>query len=82
MGGRDHAGRLVQEYVGERLRLDRMAVDLHPVARLHEGVQLPGLAVDGHAAGLDQLVGAATRGDPGAGEVSVQPHSRAIIRAR
>ena len=57
--GRDHSRRLVQQHVGEWLRLDRPAVHLHPVARFHERIQLPGLAVDCHPAGLDQLVGAA-----------------------
>ena len=73
--GRDHARRLVQEDVGERLQLDGAAVELDPVALRHEGVQLTRPAVDGDAARLDQLVGAAPRGDPGAGEVGVQAHS-------
>ena len=57
------AGGLVEQHVGEPLRRDRLAVDLDAVARLDERVQLPRLAVDAHAAGLDQLVGAAPRRD-------------------
>ena len=74
--GRDGAGRLVQEHIGERLQLERRAVQLDPVAALDERVQLPRLAVDGHAAGLDQLVGAAARGNAGPGEVGVEAHRR------
>jgi hypothetical protein len=54
--GRDRARRLVQEHVGQGLELDTVAVELDAVAALDEGVQLPGLAVDGHPARLDQLV--------------------------
>jgi uncharacterized protein with GYD domain len=75
-GGRDHTGRLVQEDVGERLELDPATVDLDPVTRGDEGVQLPRLPVDGDAARLDQDVGAAPRGHPSAGEVGVQAHNR------
>src|SRR5581483_9977201 len=39
-----------------------------------ERVQPPGLAVHAHAAGLDQLVGAAAGGDAGASEVGVESH--------
>jgi hypothetical protein len=59
VSGRHDAGRLVQEHVGERLELDRPAVDLDAVSGGDEGVELPGLAVDEHPAGLDQLVGLA-----------------------
>jgi hypothetical protein len=58
-GGRDHAGGLVQEHVGERLELDRPAVDLDAVSGGDEGIELPRLAVDENPAGLDQLVGLA-----------------------
>src|SRR5919201_1461480 len=74
--GRDGAGGLVEEDVGERLRLERAAVELDPVRGADEGVQLARLAVDRDPAGLDQLVGAAPRGDPGSGEIGIQTHSR------
>ena len=74
--GRDHAGRLVQEHVRESLRRDRRAVQLDAVSLTHERVQLPGLAVDGDATGLDQLVGAAAGRDAGPGEVGIQAHGR------
>ena len=64
----------MQEHVAELLLRDRLAVDLDDVARLHERVQLAGLAVDAHAAGLDQLVRLPARGDTGAGEEGIQPH--------
>ena len=73
--GRHDPRRLVQEHVGERLLRDRPPVDLDGVGGLHERVQLPGLAVDAHAAGLDQLVGLPARRDAGAREVGVQPHA-------
>ena len=68
--------RLVEQHVGERLVRDRFPVDLDPVALRHERVQLSELTVDRHPAGLDQLVGAATGGVAGAGEVCVQSHNR------
>jgi uncharacterized RDD family membrane protein YckC len=77
--GRDDARRLVQEHVGEPLRRKRKAVELDDVPGLDERVQLPRLAVHGHAACLDQLVGAATGGGSGPGEVCVEPHG-VIIR--
>ena len=40
--GGDDAGRLVQQHVGERLRLRRVAVELHDASRADERVQLPG----------------------------------------
>jgi len=73
---RDRPGRLVQQHVGQRLELDRLAVELDQVPALDECVQLPRLAVHRHTAGLDQLVGAAARGDAGSGEVGVQSHFR------
>jgi uncharacterized protein with GYD domain len=75
-GGRDDSCRLVQQDVGERLELDSLPVELDPVASADEGVELPGLAVDRHAIGLDQLVGATTRGDTGASEVGIETHTR------
>ena len=72
----DGAGRLVQEHVGQPLQLDPAPVELDPVAALDERVQLPRLAVDRHAAGLDQLVGLAPGGDAGSREVGVEPHLR------
>jgi uncharacterized protein with GYD domain len=74
-GGDDPRG-LVQEHVGERLRLDVLAVDLDVVAGRDEGVQLARLTVDGHPPGLDQLVGAAARGDTGTCEVGIESHTR------
>ena len=71
---RDDTRGLVQEDVGQALLRQRAAVELDAVARLHEGVQLPALAVDGDAACLDQLVGAATRRHPGACQPRVQAH--------
>ena len=56
---RDRPGRLVEEDVGETLGDDLGAVDLDPVATLHERVQRSGLAVDAYASGLDQIVRAA-----------------------
>ncbi len=75
---RDDAGRLVQEHVGERLRLERAPVELHAVGGADEGVELPGLAVDRDAPRLDQLVRSATGGDTRARKVGVEPHSRII----
>ena len=72
-GGRDHA-RLVQEHVREALLRHRLPVDLDGVGRLHERVQLPRLAVDEHAAGLDQLVRLPARGHARACQVCVEPH--------
>ena len=51
-----------------------LPVDLDLVLWLDVGVELAGLAVDEHAAGLDQLVGLAARGDAGPGEISVETH--------
>ena len=68
----------MQQDVGERLLGDGLAVDLDEVASLDERVQLPGLAVHEHAAGLDQLVGLAPRGDAGASEIGVQAHARIL----
>ena len=73
--GRDRAARLVEEDVAERLLADETTVDADVVGRLDERVELSRLAVDGDAPGLDELVGAATRGDPGAREVGVQAHA-------
>jgi uncharacterized protein with GYD domain len=75
-GGGDHARGLVEEHVGERLELDSPPVELDPVPGGDEGIELPRLAVDADAAGLDQLVGLAAGGDPGAREVGIEPHSR------
>jgi hypothetical protein len=58
----------------DRLLRDLTAVDLDAVGSLDECVQLAGLAVDEHAARLDQLVGAAAGGDSGAGEIGVETH--------
>ena len=63
--GGDDARRLVQQDVRELLLRDTRPVHLDHVARLDERVQLPGRAVDGDAAGLDQLVGLPPRGDAG-----------------
>ena len=79
---RHDARGLVQQHVGERLRRDRAAVDLDAVRLLDERVQLAGLAVHGHAAGLDQVVGASARGHAGTREVRVQAHSSSTLRSR
>src|SRR5207248_8288031 len=55
-------------------------VELDPVAGADERVQLALLAVHGHSTGLDQLVRAAPRVDPGSRKVGVQPHGP-IIRS-
>ena len=78
---RDDPGRLVQEHVGELLLRERLPVELDPVTRRDERVQLPGLAVDRDAAGLDQLVGTAPGGDAGAGEPGIQAHRASIFTA-
>ena len=44
------------------------------VGLLDERVELAGLAVDEHAAGLDQVVGLAAGGDAGSREIRVQSH--------
>jgi len=77
--GGDDAGRLVQQQVREALLADRAAVDLDRVAGTDERVQLARLSVDPDTAGFDQLVGRAAGGDPGAGEVGVQPHLRILM---
>ena len=71
---RDRSARLVQQDVPQRLLADLPAVDPHDVRRLDERVELARRAVDRHAAGLDQLVGAAPRGDTGPGEIGVEAH--------
>ena len=65
---------LVEEQVRELLFRDLTAVDLDAVGCLDEHVELPRLAVHEHAAGLDQLVGLAARGDAGACEIRVEAH--------
>ena len=78
--GRDDARGLVQEDVRERLRGDLGAVDLDAVCALHERRQARHLAVHGHAACADQLLGATARGDARPGEVGVQAHERSLSR--
>ena len=68
--------RLVQQHVGQSLPHHVLPVDLHPVARSDERIQLTGLPVDRHAPGLDQLVGPAARRDAGPREIGVQTHAR------
>ena len=65
--GRDDARGLVQQDVGQRLEPHSLAVHLDDVAALDEGREPCGLAVHGHAPGLDQLVGPAARGNACAG---------------
>ena len=76
--GRDDAGGLVEKQVREPLLRHRRAVDFDVVVRADERVQLTGPAVDGDAAGLDQVVGSPTRRDAGAGKERVQPHPVSI----
>jgi len=64
----------VEQNVGEPLRCDLAAVDLDAISRQHERIELTRLAVDEHAAGLDQVVGLATRRDAGPGEIGVEAH--------
>jgi len=73
--GRDDAGRLVEQHVGERLLGERLPVEADFVGALHEGVELPGCAVDGDAAGLDQLVGLAAGSNTRAGEPGIETHA-------
>ena len=80
--GRDDAGGLVQEDVGEPLLRERLAVEAHVVVGADERVELPGRAVHGDAAGLDQLVGGASGRHPGAREPCVQSHARIVARSR
>jgi hypothetical protein len=70
-GRGDHVRGLVQEDVGERLRLDGASVHLDPVVSLHEGREAGDLAVHPHAPGADQLLGTAPRSDSCSREVSV-----------
>jgi len=70
--GRDDTGGLVEEDVPKRLPRHLPPVDLDAVTRADDGVELSRLAVDGDPAGLDQLIGAPTRGDPCPGEERVQ----------
>ena len=72
--GRDDACGLVQQQVRELLLRDLATVDLDAVGRLHEGVELPRLAVDEHAAGFDQVVGLAPRRHSGPCEIRVEAH--------
>jgi len=64
----------VEQQVREALLCDLASVDFHFVGRLDERVQLPGLAVDRDATGLDQLVGLAARRDAGPCEIRVEAH--------
>ena len=64
--GRDDAGGLVQEDVGERLEAHALAVHLDHVPALDERREPGDLAVHGHAPGLDQLVGPTAGSDSGA----------------
>ena len=74
-GGRDDAPGLVQEDVREPLPRHRPPVDLDAVAGTDDGIELPGLAVDGDAAGLDQLIGTPARSDSRSREEGVESHS-------
>ena len=74
-GRRDRAPRLVEKHVPERLSPDLATVDDDDVGTRDERVELTGPPVDRHPARLDQLVGAASRGDPGAGEIRVEAHA-------
>src|SRR5262249_48789843 len=78
--GRDDTGRLVEEDVREALLRDPLPVHLDAVTLADERVQLSALAIDGHAARLDQLVGLSPRGDAGPGKVRVQSHGGYCLR--
>jgi len=64
----------VQEDVGELLLGEGLPVEADVVGALDERVELAGLAVHGHTAVLDQLVGLAARRDARTGEPGVQAH--------
>src|SRR5205823_5993266 len=63
-----------QQEVGQALPGNGPAVDRDRVAGDDERVQRPRSAVHEHPPGLDQLVGAAPRREPGPSEVGVQAH--------
>ena len=71
--------RLVQQHVGERCFATGSPSTSTTSRGLDERVQLPGLAVHAHPAGLDQLVGLAARGDAGACEIRVRAASRCSL---
>jgi uncharacterized protein with GYD domain len=71
----------VEQQVRKPLLRDLAPVDLDAIAAFDERVQLSGLAVHRHAAGLDQLVGLAPRRDAGPGEEGVQTHRNEKIGA-
>ncbi len=77
--GRHHTRGLVQQQIGELLLHDRLSVHFDAIASGDEGVELPGLAVHRYATILDQLVGAAPRGNTGTGEIGVQAHALRIL---
>ena len=68
------SARLVEEHVAEPLGADRRGRRPGRRRRPDERVELAASAVDRHAPRLDQLVGAAPRGDAGPREVGVQSH--------
>ena len=74
--GGDDSGGLVEQDVAKPLAFHLPAVHLDPVARADDRVQLPRLAVDRDAAGLDQLVRAAAGRDACARQPGVQPNRR------
>lgn len=74
--GRDDVPWLVEKDVPERLRENDLSVDLDPVAVRDGGMKPTPRAVHDHAAVLDELVGAATGGEPSAREIGVEAHPR------
>jgi hypothetical protein len=79
---RHHPGRLVEQDVGERLGLEQRAVELDPVAGLHERREARKLAVHAHPPGPDELLGAAAGGDSCPRQVGVQAHAGDYPRVR
>ena len=73
---RDDPGRLVEQDVRDPLLYERKTVEeLDEVVRADERVQPPGRPFT-RAPGLDQLVCATPRRDPGPAQPRVQPHGR------
>ena len=71
---RDHARRLVQEHVGERLELERPAVELDLVSGLDERRQAGDLPVHADAPRTDQLLGAPAGRNTRSGEIGIESH--------
>ena len=73
-GGGDRPARLVEEHVAQGLLAELAPIDAHDVRLLDERVELTRPSVHRHPSGFDQLVGAASGRDTGAGEEGVEAH--------